>query len=111
MITGTSRPPGPPSALTRFTGPIIGGDLGPHSNVPRAVSREYFYKVCPNPTVIHPSEVKVKEIPDYTAAQTLDAWVEKINSIEDRCIEIPKDTDRLFDIWQVVVYPGPLALI
>ncbi|KIY44977.1 hypothetical protein FISHEDRAFT_50228 [Fistulina hepatica ATCC 64428] len=83
---------------TMLSGPMIGAPYGPDSNVPRAVSQEFFRKVCPEPTIIFSEEVKDTLI-NPTASEVMNAWVKKINSMEDRCIEIEKDSGQLFDIW------------
>ena len=90
----------PLSALV--AGPMAGY---PYSNAsvaaakPRFVSRHYYDRVCPKPFVLS-AEVVRSTLPEYpTALQVLDAWVEKLQSIEDRCVEIEKNTHPMFDIW------------
>ncbi|KAJ7574375.1 hypothetical protein C8J56DRAFT_803188 [Mycena floridula] len=76
-----------------ISGPLIGGESGPQ--VPRAVSREYFQTVCPNPIVLSSTEVSLGEVP--SAIALLNAWVEKLGKMEDRCIQISKDSRPIFD--------------
>lgn len=90
----------PLSALV--AGPLVGQ---PYANSttslehPRAVSRHYYNRVCPEPYVLN-SEVVRKTIPaDASALETMNIWIEKLRSIKDRCVEIEKDTPQLFDIW------------
>ncbi|ESK93147.1 ATP:ADP antiporter [Moniliophthora roreri MCA 2997] len=85
---------------TMLSGPIVGGswtpELAPY--IPRAVSSEYFYKVCQERTVIHTEDVK-SALTTGDGVTILQTWVDKINSIEDRCIEIYHDSNHIFDFW------------
>uniref|UniRef100_D8Q122 Expressed protein n=1 Tax=Schizophyllum commune (strain H4-8 / FGSC 9210) TaxID=578458 RepID=D8Q122_SCHCM len=89
----------PLSAL--ISGPMIGGSWGEEGrDVPRSVSREYFYKTCSEVKVMRSDEVKdTFSGREPSAKELMDAWVAKIDSMEDRCIEIEKDSFQLFDIW------------
>ncbi|TRM65456.1 hypothetical protein BD626DRAFT_488840 [Schizophyllum amplum] len=89
----------PLSAL--ISGPMVGGSLGSDSHhIPRAVSREYFYKACSEVKIIRSDEVKdTFHGREPSAKELMDAWVAKIDSMEDRCIEIEKNSMQLFDIW------------
>jgi len=86
--------------LPSILGPIIGGSFGPNSDVPRAVHREYFRAVCPNVTLIHTEETKTK-IASHDGLAMMNGWIEKLNSMEDRCIEFDIKSDQAFDIWSV----------
>ena len=83
---------------------MIGGSWGEEGrDVPRSVSREYFYKICSEVKVMRSDEVKdTFSGREPSAKELMDAWVAKINSMEDRCIEIEKDSFQLFDIWYVL---------
>ncbi|KXN87980.1 hypothetical protein AN958_07855 [Leucoagaricus sp. SymC.cos] len=90
----------PLSAL--LAGPIAGHPF-PNTTIaemhPRAVSYRYFKQVCPDPYIINPHDV-AKTIPkEPTAVQVLSAWAEKLRSMDDRCVEIQKDTVQVFDVW------------
>lgn len=63
------------------------------------MSTDYFFKQCPTRTVIHTKEVTDKIGSDATAAEVLAAWIEKLNSIEDRCVEIERESEHIFNIW------------
>lgn len=79
-------------------GPIIGGsfDAGTGNTVPRAVSKEYFYKVCPKSTIIRTDEIK-GSLGGASASVVVDTWVKELNSIEDECVEFHKTTPQVFD--------------
>ena len=87
-----------------MVGPMIGGSWGEEGrDVPRSVSREYFYKTCSEVKVMRSAEVKdTFSGREPSAKELMDAWVAKIDSMEDRCIEIEKDSFQLFDIWYVL---------
>ncbi|KDQ62949.1 hypothetical protein JAAARDRAFT_202479 [Jaapia argillacea MUCL 33604] len=89
----------PLSAL--ITGPTAGAPYPPGSDpeAPRAVSKEYFDRVCPHPKIIHSDEVLSQLPPDATASQILQGWVEKLDSIEDRCVEVDSQSRQIFSIW------------
>ncbi|KAG2144520.1 hypothetical protein DEU56DRAFT_790022 [Suillus clintonianus] len=82
-------------------GPIIGSSFPPRDAAPRAVSREYFKEVCPNPTIIDSWEVNehLRLDNNVPALQIFDKWVEKLNSIDDPCVEIRQESFQLFEIW------------
>src|SRR6267154_5372957 len=83
-------------------GVMVGGAMPPGDNTPRAVSKEFFHKVCPNPTVIQVSEVNDDHMrfdDDVPASFVFEKWVEKINSIDDPCVEISATSAPIFEIW------------
>lgn len=87
-----------------FSGPITGGPFPPGGDAPRAVSKKYFNSVCPNRTVIDATEVNTEEIrynKSIGASAIFDKWVEKLNLIDDPCIEITQNSEHVFDIWLV----------
>ena len=91
---------------------MIGGSWGEEGrDVPRSVSREYFYKTCSEVKVMRSDEVKdTFSGREPSAKELMDAWVAKIDSMEDRCIEIEKDSFQLFDIWYVLHIDCELVL-
>ena len=84
-------------------GPLIGGPFEPGDDAPRAVSRKYFDKVCPKSKRV---TISSQEINNETvrfsstigASYIFDRWVEKLNSIEDQCVEILQESFQLFEI-------------
>ncbi|KAH9830479.1 uncharacterized protein C8Q71DRAFT_367854 [Rhodofomes roseus] len=88
----------PNTALIR--GPAVGDPFPPGDNASLAVVKEYFDKVCPEPTVIS-SDVVGKTLDGDASAQTvLEAWVAKLRAMDDHpCIEIERDTQQIFSIW------------
>ncbi|KIK92982.1 hypothetical protein PAXRUDRAFT_34289 [Paxillus rubicundulus Ve08.2h10] len=84
-----------------ISGPIIGSSFDPGDSTPRAVSREYFKKVCPNPTVIDSLTVNehLRLNPDVPASTIFDKWLELLNSINDPCVEIEESSFQIFEIW------------
>ncbi|EGN95083.1 hypothetical protein SERLA73DRAFT_187372 [Serpula lacrymans var. lacrymans S7.3] len=84
-----------------ISGPIIGATSPPGDDVPRSVSREYFKKVCPNPTIIDSAVIneELRTNSNVPASYIFDKWVEKLNSIDDPCVEIQRGSYQLFEIW------------
>lgn len=84
------------------SGPIIGSAFDPGDPTPRAVHKEYFKKVCPNPTIVDSNAVVNGDARYHVpTSQIFDWWVEKLNSINDPCVEIQMGSPQLFDIWCV----------
>ncbi|KAF8622518.1 hypothetical protein AX15_006958 [Amanita polypyramis BW_CC] len=78
-----------------LSGPLVGGLI--HSpDAPQAVSEIYFRKVCPNTTIVRREDLE-ERLRGTTFDQYINVWVEKLGSMEDRCIEIPKGTPQVFD--------------
>ncbi|KAG0696006.1 hypothetical protein DFH29DRAFT_243008 [Suillus ampliporus] len=84
-----------------ISGPIIGSSFPPGDPAPRAVSQEYFKKVCPNPVIIDSWDVNehLRLNANVPALEIFEKWVEKLNSIDNPCIEIQKQSFQLFEIW------------
>ncbi|KAH9926412.1 uncharacterized protein B0H18DRAFT_1085010 [Fomitopsis serialis] len=101
----------PNTALIR--GSSVGDPFPPGDNASLAVVKEYFDKVCPEPTVISSDEVGRTLAGDASAQTVLEAWVAKLRQMDDhRCIEIERDTLQIFSIWifgssrVLDIYPG-----
>lgn len=87
------------------TGPMVGGPWPPGDDTPLSVSKEFFHKVCPNPTVLQVSDVNTDDMrfsDDVSAAYVFEKWVETINSVEDPCLMINPSSNQIFEIWYVV---------
>ncbi|KAF5360083.1 hypothetical protein D9758_007575 [Tetrapyrgos nigripes] len=99
---------------TMLSGPIIGGPLLTSSSSselhPRAVHREYYRSLCPDPTIIHPGSIK-SDITSNDGLEVMTRWVNKIkriekemedrygeDSMEARCLELAINEGQLFDI-------------
>jgi len=70
---------------------MVGGTLPPGDTAPRFVSKDFFNKVCPNPTILHASDVNDDHMrfdDSVPAAYVFEKWVEKVNSIEDPCLQV-----------------------
>ncbi|KIJ67462.1 hypothetical protein HYDPIDRAFT_127451 [Hydnomerulius pinastri MD-312] len=75
-------------------GPIVGGELSEGDSAPRAVSEAFFHRICPNPTIVFPSDVNYDG--DATVETIIHNWVEYLNSIEDPCVQFSNEE------WQVL---------
>lgn len=83
-------------------GVMVGGEMPPGDSAPRAVSKDFFNKVCPHPTIVHVTDVnddRMRFDESVPAAYIFEKWVEKINSIEDPCVEIDPKSEAIFEYW------------
>jgi hypothetical protein len=105
----------------RISGPLIGDPLAPDAShndnidkafVPQAVSKEYFRRICPNPTIINTKDIvsashngdRNQNRPPYIledGLSTMEVWIKKINAIEDPCLELDGNSASIFDLWYV----------
>ncbi|KAF8325499.1 hypothetical protein F5887DRAFT_1202146 [Amanita rubescens] len=96
LFNGKYIPSRLPISVT-FAGPIAGGSMGPeYPGIPRAVSREYFNRVCSDKLIIDTDGLKW-ELQHATGAQITRAWVQKLDAIGHRCIVIPKESSHIYD--------------
>lgn len=85
-------------------GPLIGAPFPDGGDVPRAVSKNYFQEVCPNRTIIDTEDVieeKSRYDENVGSSYIFDKWVEKLNAIQDPCVEILQSSLQVFDIRYV----------
>jgi hypothetical protein len=101
VVRSSIRPSQPVPIPSTSAGPIIGSSFPPGDPAPRAVSQEYFKEVCPNRTIIDSMEVNehLRLNVNVPALEIFEKWVEKLNSIEDPCVEIELESFQLFEIW------------
>ncbi|KZT63933.1 hypothetical protein DAEQUDRAFT_815336 [Daedalea quercina L-15889] len=83
----------------QIQGPTVGASIPSDPYAPLAVIREHFQKECPNPTFITNEEVTGHLGSQATTGQIIDAWAEKLRSIDDPCIEMPRSSRSIFDIF------------
>lgn len=87
---------------------MVGGPWPLGDNTPLSVSKEFFRKVCPKPTVLKVSDINTYEMrfsDDVSAAYVFEKWVETINAVEDPCLMIDPNSNQIFEIWCVVTMP------
>lgn len=84
-----------------MSGPVIGASWPRGDPTPRSVTREYFKQVCPKPLFMHTAEINedLRFDSEVPASVIFDKWVDKLNSINDPCVEITRDSYQLFEIW------------
>jgi len=63
---------------------------------PQAISENHFREICPNATILL-KEYLAEDLNGATLLQKLKIWIDKLGSIEDRCVEIPHETPQVFD--------------
>lgn len=71
--------------------------MGPeHSDIPRAVSRNYFDRMCSDKVVID-ADGLMSELQHATGAQITRAWVKKLDDVGHKCVVIPKGSSHIYD--------------
>ncbi|KZT02025.1 uncharacterized protein LAESUDRAFT_745160 [Laetiporus sulphureus 93-53] len=80
-------------------GPTVGAPMRADPAAPLAVMKDFWDKVCPNPTVIRNDDVIASLGRTTTAQLMIDKWVELLTSTEDPCVEVAPDSWQLFDIF------------
>ncbi|KAG2358954.1 hypothetical protein BDR07DRAFT_1452509 [Suillus spraguei] len=83
-------------------GVMVGGEMPPGDTTPRAVSKTFFNKVCPNPTIVRVSEVnddRMRFDESVPSSYVFEKWLEKLNSIENPCVEIDQKSQPIFEYW------------
>lgn len=90
----------PLSAL--LGGPLVGGPRPPGDNTPRSVNKHFFERVCPNPTVVHVSDVNTNDMrfsDTVPVTDVFNTWVDTINAIDDPCVMLGPNGNQVFDNW------------
>ncbi|KAH9958796.1 hypothetical protein BGW80DRAFT_1465117 [Lactifluus volemus] len=88
-----------------LSGRVAGDPFPPSVDALPVVVPEFFYEVCPNPTIIDSTEIN-GGLSEPSAATTIQAWIDKLEKIENRCVEIKESigtSKRLLDIWPSLV--------
>ncbi|KAI5118056.1 hypothetical protein M0805_005902 [Coniferiporia weirii] len=82
-----------------ISGPTVGGPFGENDGTPRSVNKEFFQKVCPNPTLIKSDEVNEALGSSAGAKVMMEAWSKKLRETPARCIEVGQSS-QIFDyMW------------
>ncbi|KAI0288655.1 hypothetical protein BC826DRAFT_915561 [Russula brevipes] len=81
-----------------LSGPMAGDPFPSSTGGLPAVIPEFFNQVCPTPTIIDREEVN-NLLPGASAAVIVRAWLDKLERIDDRCIEIKESSGQIFDGW------------
>ncbi|KAI9061497.1 hypothetical protein FKP32DRAFT_1575844 [Trametes sanguinea] len=91
-------------------GPSVGDPLPEGSNAPPAVSRDYYEKVCKGRKTIIPRHEVHDHLsdPNGNAQEITEAWVAKLNSISNPCVESKKETDQLYNY---LTFGDPKAML
>jgi hypothetical protein len=79
-------------------GPIIGGAFVEGDLTPLSIHKQFFDEICPHPRIIT-AEAIWEIINDKTAsALTIhNTWKTYLQGINDPCVEVARDSDRIFD--------------
>jgi hypothetical protein len=87
---------------TFLSGPTAGGPFPPSaSSSPRAVSIEYWSKICPSERrIVLDVDAVNRELDfpqDPDGVLVLERWAEKLKAIPESCIEIPYTSKHIID--------------
>ena len=79
----------------------MGGNWQDGDDTPRAVVKEYWDEICPESEriVIDPRQVDGNQLGNLQASVLVEKWVEKLNTVEARCVEIDRDSLQMFSFW------------
>ena len=87
---------------TFISGPTAGGPFPPSSSPsPRAISLDYWYKICPpeRRTLLDVDtingELQFPDEPD--GVMVLERWAEKLNAMPENCIEVSYMSKHIID--------------
>ncbi|KAI0245903.1 hypothetical protein BJV78DRAFT_1136456 [Lactifluus subvellereus] len=83
-----------------LSGPVAGDRFPTSADAPPAVVPEFFNQVCPNPTIIDCQEIN-GGLSDASATTILQAWIDKLEQTEDRCVEIKEHSGQIFDFYLI----------
>ncbi len=79
-------------------GPAIGDPFPSGYTNPRAVRKEFFREVCPQPEVVDSSIVGVHFQEKYPAAMDVtNAWIDAFRTLNNPCIEINGWSPHIYD--------------
>jgi hypothetical protein len=93
-------------SLLSNPGPAAGDPFPQSTNAPPAVTPKFFDEVCPNRTVIDCQEINGM-LSNASAATILQAWVDKLEQTEDRCVEVKEHSGQIFDLSCVFLSYSP----
>ncbi|PCH42383.1 acetyl-CoA synthetase-like protein [Wolfiporia cocos MD-104 SS10] len=86
-----------------IAGPTVGAPFhtDPSFARPASVSKEYFDRVCPENErrKLMNQDVDASLGHTSTAGTLIERWVEVMRDVDDRCVELPRDSSVMFDIW------------
>ena len=79
-------------------GPLIGGPFVLDDTTPRSVHKKYFDEICPYPKIVETQTVAhLMRDSQPSAKKILDTWAEYLRKIDEPCVEIARESDRIFD--------------
>ena len=82
-------------------GPLVGDPWAEGDDTPRAVVKEYFDQICPKSETIkiNPREVDENQPGNFPASVLVDKWIQKLATVQSRCVEVDKDELQMFSFW------------
>ena len=78
----------------------MGTDVDPPGAIPRAIPKEYWDIVCPDPVVIKGDDFLWEMgVRDSSALEITEAFIEYVNRLNAQCVEIKDETWNVYDLW------------
>ncbi|KAG2362207.1 hypothetical protein BDR07DRAFT_1451277 [Suillus spraguei] len=77
------------------------------------VSKTFFNKVCPNPTIVRVSEVnddRMRFDESVPSSYVFEKWLEKLNSIENPCVEIDQKSQPILNTGEIFGHERMLSI-
>ncbi|KAH9960236.1 hypothetical protein BGW80DRAFT_82001 [Lactifluus volemus] len=81
-----------------LSGPVAGDPFPSSADASPAVIPEFFNTVCSNRTIINSTEVNAA-LSGASAASIVQAWIDKLEQTDDRCVEIKEYSGQIFDFY------------
>ena len=80
-------------------GPVSGGPFLDDDQKLRAIAREYWHKICPEPMTVWTYDLKkIINNNEATAGTILKTWVDYFSTIDQPCVQIDGGVERIFDM-------------
>ncbi|KAL6307747.1 hypothetical protein BKA93DRAFT_727123 [Sparassis latifolia] len=80
-------------------GPTVGAPYITEAGLPRSVKKEFWDQVCPSPVTMMNEDLRDKIEGGLSAKKMVDKWAEVLTATDEPCIQIPRHSWSIFDIY------------
>lgn len=84
--------------MTVGAGPIAGGPFAEGDHTPRAITKAYWKKICPHPTLINATEVRLIHGEGASSLKITETWRDYIAKIDDPCLMVPRKAGNVYHV-------------